>query len=90
MASQGVESLLALRRQLQERKALLQRQVDEERRRAARLASDSIYLQILCNQWLIPSCRLEQENTQVQAMLGAAKVENGRAKDQLATVKAKL
>ena len=41
-------------------------------------------------QWLIPSCRLEQENTQVQAMLGAAKVENGRAKDQLAAVKAKL
>ena len=42
MASQGVESLLALRRQLQERKALLQRQVDEERRRAARLASGSL------------------------------------------------
>ena len=41
-------------------------------------------------QWLIPSCRLEQENTQVQAMLGAANVENGRAKDQLAAVKAKL
>ena len=46
--------------------------------------------QVLCNQWLIPSCRLEQENTQVQVMLGAAKVENGRAKDQLAAVKAKL
>merc|ERR1719334_1077822 len=69
MASRGVESLLALRRQLQERKAMLQRQVDEERKRAA---------------------RLEQENTQVQAMLGAAKVENDRAKDKLAAVKAKL
>merc|ERR1719334_268010 len=69
MASRGVESLLALRRQLQERKAMLQRQVDEERKRAA---------------------RLEQENTQVQAMLGAAKVENDRAKDNLAAVKAKL
>ena len=44
MASQGVESLLALRRQLQERKALLQRQVEEERRRAARLTSNSLYL----------------------------------------------
>ena len=44
MASQGVESLLALRCQLQERKAMLQRQVDEERKRATRLASDSIYL----------------------------------------------
>ena len=95
MASQGVESLLALRHQLQEKKTLLRRQVDEERRRAARLTSDSIdsilYLcQVLCNQWLIPSCRLEQENTQVQAMLGAAKVENDRAKDKLAAVKAKL
>ena len=35
-------------------------------------------------------CRLEQENAQVQATLSAAKVENGRAKDQLAAVKAKL
>merc|ERR1712013_343643 len=34
--------------------------------------------------------RLEQENTNVQATLSAAKVENGRAKDQLAAVKAKL
>ena len=47
-------------------------------------------IQVLCYQGLIPSCRLEQENTQVQAMLSAAKVENGRAKDQLAAVKAKL
>ena len=90
MASQGVESLLALRHQLQEKKTLLRRQVDEERRRAARLTSDSIdSILYLCN-WLIPSCRLEQENTQVQAMLGAAKVENDRAKDKLAAVKAKL
>ena len=35
-------------------------------------------------------CRLEQENAHVQATLSAAKVENGRAKDQLAAVKAKL
>ena len=35
-------------------------------------------------------CRLEQENAQVQATLSAAKVENRRAKDQLAAVKAKL
>ena len=41
-------------------------------------------------QWLIPSCRLEQENTQVQTTLSKAKVENGRAKDQLAAAKAKL
>ena len=35
-------------------------------------------------------CRLEQENAQVQATLSAAKIENGKAKDQLAAVKAKL
>ena len=35
-------------------------------------------------------CRFEQENTHVQATLSAAKVENGKAKDQLAAVKAKL
>ena len=44
---------------------------------------------ILCHQLDIP-CRLEQENAQVQAILSAAKVENGQAKDQLAAVKAKL
>ena len=33
---------------------------------------------------------MEQENAQAQATLSAAKVENGRAKDQLAAVKAKL
>ena len=45
---------------------------------------------ILCHQWHIIPCRLEQENAQAQATLRAAKVENGRAKDQLAAVKAKL
>ena len=38
MAGQGVEAMLALRRQLQEKKAVLLRQVDEEQRRVARLA----------------------------------------------------
>jgi len=61
--------MLALRRQLQEKKSVLLRQVEVEQRRIA---------------------RLEQENTNVQATLSAAKVENGRAKDQLAAVKAKL
>ena len=45
---------------------------------------------ILCHQLHIIPCRLEQENAQVQANLGAAEVENGQAKDQLAAVKAKL
>ena len=45
---------------------------------------------ILCHQLHIIPCRLEQENAQVQAILSAAKVENGQAKDQLAAVKAKL
>ena len=51
MASQGAESLLELRRQLQERKALLLRQLDEERGRVARLASNCIFVKypgVLC------------------------------------------
>merc|ERR1719193_2646940 len=61
--------MLEMRRQLQEKKVVLLRQVNDERRRVA---------------------RLEQENAQALATLSAAKVENGRAKDQLAAVKAKL
>ena len=42
MASQGVEAMLALRRQLQEKKALLKRQVEQERGRVARLAKSPL------------------------------------------------
>ena len=84
MATQGVEAMLALRRQLQEKKSALLRQVDDEQRRVARLAKSLFLL------FFHIICRLEQDNAQVQATLSAAKVENGKAKDQLAAVKAKL
>ena len=42
MASKGVDTLLELRSQLQEKRATLMRQVEEERRRVARLEQESI------------------------------------------------
>ena len=42
MASKGVDTLLELRSQLQEKRATLVRQVEEERRRVAKLEQESI------------------------------------------------
>ena len=44
MAGQGVEAMLALRCQLQEKKSVLLRQVEEERRRVARLAKSPFHI----------------------------------------------
>ena len=42
MAGKGVDTMLELRSQLQEKRATLMRQVEEERRRVARLEQESI------------------------------------------------
>ena len=47
MASKGVDTLLKLRSQLQEMRAMLVRQVEEERRRVARLEQEGI--QVKCH-----------------------------------------
>ena len=46
MASKGVDTMLELRSQLQEKKATLVRQVEEERRRVARLEQESIQVNL--------------------------------------------
>ena len=47
MSSKGVDTLLELRRQLQEKRATLVRQVEEEQRRVERLEQESA--QVNCN-----------------------------------------
>ena len=44
MAGQGVEAMLEMRRQLQEKKVVLLRQVDDEHRRVARLAKLTFHI----------------------------------------------